>query len=111
MQCVERCDDPDPANHVAYEQPVWQSLNMFIGELGCTYQFTLRHPISTIEPFLLWQTLLTPARSQVSFPSSTRSPSPGGERPARSIFPTATATAITKQAKTHCSCRRRSRPG
>ena len=37
MQCVEQCDDPNPANHVAYEQPVWQSLNMFIGELGCMY--------------------------------------------------------------------------
>lgn len=37
MQCVERCDDPNPANHVVYEQPVWQTLNMFIGELGCTY--------------------------------------------------------------------------
>jgi hypothetical protein len=37
MQCVERCDDPNPANHVTYEQPVWQSLNMFLGELGCSY--------------------------------------------------------------------------
>ncbi|KAH0830610.1 hypothetical protein J3R83DRAFT_2065 [Lanmaoa asiatica] len=29
MQCVENCDDPDPLNHVLYEQPVWQTLQMF----------------------------------------------------------------------------------
>lgn len=29
MQCVENCDDPDPRNHVLYEQPVWQTLQMF----------------------------------------------------------------------------------
>ncbi|PVF97822.1 hypothetical protein CPB86DRAFT_406545 [Serendipita vermifera] len=34
MQCVENCSDPDPAKRVYYEQPVWQTLQMFIGELG-----------------------------------------------------------------------------
>ncbi len=29
MQCVENCDDPNPRNHVLYEQPVWQTLQMF----------------------------------------------------------------------------------
>ena len=29
MQCVENCGDPDPRNHVLYEQPVWQTLQMF----------------------------------------------------------------------------------
>ncbi|KAF8136402.1 hypothetical protein EV363DRAFT_1319482 [Boletus edulis] len=29
MQCVENCSDPDPRNHVLYEQPVWQTLQMF----------------------------------------------------------------------------------
>ncbi|KAI6028447.1 hypothetical protein F5J12DRAFT_805453 [Pisolithus orientalis] len=29
MQCVENCDDPNPQNRVLYEQPVWQTLQMF----------------------------------------------------------------------------------
>lgn len=29
MQCVENCEDPDPKRHVLYEQPVWQTLQMF----------------------------------------------------------------------------------
>jgi len=35
MQCVENCTDPDPRNHVVYEQPVWQTLQMFLGEMLC----------------------------------------------------------------------------
>ncbi|GJE86894.1 DMT family transporter [Phanerochaete sordida] len=35
MQCVENCDDPNPRNHVLYEQPVWQTLQMFLGEMLC----------------------------------------------------------------------------
>ncbi|PFH52399.1 hypothetical protein AMATHDRAFT_2134 [Amanita thiersii Skay4041] len=35
MQCVENCSDPNPANHVLYEQPVWQTLQMFLGEMLC----------------------------------------------------------------------------
>ncbi|TEB36313.1 hypothetical protein FA13DRAFT_1810892 [Coprinellus micaceus] len=35
MQCVENCADPDPAKHVLYEQPVWQTLQMFLGEMLC----------------------------------------------------------------------------
>ncbi|KIJ69344.1 hypothetical protein HYDPIDRAFT_123716 [Hydnomerulius pinastri MD-312] len=35
MQCVENCEDPNPQNHVLYEQPVWQTLQMFLGEMLC----------------------------------------------------------------------------
>ncbi|GBE89727.1 Uncharacterized protein SCP_1700510 [Sparassis crispa] len=35
MQCVEDCNDPNPAHHVLYEQPVWQTLQMFLGEMLC----------------------------------------------------------------------------
>ncbi|KAF9452244.1 hypothetical protein P691DRAFT_697467 [Macrolepiota fuliginosa MF-IS2] len=35
MQCVENCTDPDPTRHVLYEQPVWQTLQMFLGEMLC----------------------------------------------------------------------------
>ncbi|KAI0374693.1 hypothetical protein BV20DRAFT_986450 [Pilatotrama ljubarskyi] len=34
MQCVENCDG-DPAHRVLYEQPVWQTLQMFLGEMLC----------------------------------------------------------------------------
>ncbi|ETW85486.1 hypothetical protein HETIRDRAFT_60903 [Heterobasidion irregulare TC 32-1] len=35
MQCVENCDDPISRHHVLYEQPVWQTLQMFLGEMLC----------------------------------------------------------------------------
>ncbi|KAI0001318.1 hypothetical protein BJV74DRAFT_974271 [Russula compacta] len=35
MQCVENCGDKDPKRHVLYEQPVWQTLQMFLGEMLC----------------------------------------------------------------------------
>ncbi|EEP77239.1 conserved hypothetical protein [Uncinocarpus reesii 1704] len=35
MQCVRNCDDPDPKRRVVFEQPVLQTLQMFIGEMGC----------------------------------------------------------------------------
>ncbi|KII89039.1 hypothetical protein PLICRDRAFT_109422 [Plicaturopsis crispa FD-325 SS-3] len=35
MQCVENCNDPDLSNRVLYEQPVWQTLQMFLGEMLC----------------------------------------------------------------------------
>ncbi|OMJ08275.1 Solute carrier family 35 member F6 [Smittium culicis] len=37
--CVENCDDPNPKNHILYSQPVWQTLNMFIGEVLCLVFF------------------------------------------------------------------------
>ncbi|KAF9898053.1 hypothetical protein BX616_004554 [Lobosporangium transversale] len=35
MACVENCDNPDPNTHEHFEQPIWQTLNMFIGETLC----------------------------------------------------------------------------
>lgn len=35
MQCVENCSDPDPQNHVLFEQPVLQTLHLFVGETLC----------------------------------------------------------------------------
>lgn len=33
--CVQNCDDPDIHTHKHFEQPVIQTLQMFIGEMGC----------------------------------------------------------------------------
>lgn len=33
MACVKDCDDPDNAKY--FEQPVWQTFNMFFGETMC----------------------------------------------------------------------------
>ncbi|KAG8987321.1 hypothetical protein FRB90_003406 [Tulasnella sp. 427] len=36
MQCVENCGPlDDPTTRVYFEQPVWQTLQMFVGEVGC----------------------------------------------------------------------------
>ena len=35
MQCIENCDDVSAANRVYYSQPVWQTLQMFMGEAWC----------------------------------------------------------------------------
>lgn len=35
MQCVGNCDDPDTSKRHVFEQPVMQTLQMFIGEMGC----------------------------------------------------------------------------
>jgi len=56
MQCVENCGDPDPRNHVLYEQPVWQTLQMFLGEMLCflpvlyTWLSTRRNPAPVFLP-------------------------------------------------------------
>ncbi|CCC05900.1 hypothetical protein SMACR_00115 [Sordaria macrospora] len=34
-QCVRNCDDPDPLKRKHFEQPVIQTLQMFVGEMGC----------------------------------------------------------------------------
>lgn len=34
-QCVGNCDDPDFTKRHHFEQPLWQTLNMFIGEFSC----------------------------------------------------------------------------
>ncbi|KAF9427426.1 hypothetical protein BGZ76_002352 [Entomortierella beljakovae] len=33
--CVNNCDNPDPKTHEHFEQPIWQTLNMFVGETLC----------------------------------------------------------------------------
>jgi len=33
--CIRDCDDPDPKKHKMFEQPVVQTAQMFIGEMGC----------------------------------------------------------------------------
>lgn len=35
MQCVSNCDSPSPKHRKHFEQPVLQTLQMFIGEMGC----------------------------------------------------------------------------
>ncbi|KAK6363362.1 hypothetical protein TWF730_000796 [Orbilia blumenaviensis] len=35
QQCVRNCDDSDPRKREHFEQPVIQTLQMFIGEMGC----------------------------------------------------------------------------
>ncbi|KAK5664289.1 hypothetical protein OQA88_507 [Cercophora sp. LCS_1] len=34
-QCVRDCENPDPKKRAHFEQPVIQTLQMFIGEMGC----------------------------------------------------------------------------
>ncbi|CAK7227346.1 hypothetical protein SCUCBS95973_006512 [Sporothrix curviconia] len=34
-QCVRNCDDPDPKKRAYFEQPVLQTTQMFVGEMGC----------------------------------------------------------------------------
>lgn len=38
-QCVENCEDPNPARRVLFEQPVWQTLQMFMGEVRTSYPY------------------------------------------------------------------------
>jgi drug/metabolite transporter (DMT)-like permease len=35
MQCIKNCDSPSPKHRGHFEQPVLQTLQMFIGEMGC----------------------------------------------------------------------------
>ncbi|KAJ3062777.1 hypothetical protein HDU98_001376 [Podochytrium sp. JEL0797] len=39
MQCVRNCADPDVSQRKLFEQPVWQTLTMFVGETGCLVAF------------------------------------------------------------------------
>ncbi|KAI0035975.1 hypothetical protein K488DRAFT_76307 [Vararia minispora EC-137] len=45
MQCVENCSDLDPSKHVLYEQPFWQTLQMFrFLPVVATYAYSRLHP-------------------------------------------------------------------
>lgn len=46
MQCVENCDDPDVTRRVLYEQPVWQTLQMF--RSSAPYIMSMYHAHSII---------------------------------------------------------------
>ncbi|CRG85845.1 Solute carrier family 35 member F6 [Talaromyces islandicus] len=35
MQCVRNCDSPDESERKLFEQPVFQTAQMFVGEMGC----------------------------------------------------------------------------
>ncbi|OKL60312.1 hypothetical protein UA08_04132 [Talaromyces atroroseus] len=35
MQCVRNCDSPNPSDRKLFEQPVIQTTQMFVGEMGC----------------------------------------------------------------------------
>lgn len=35
LSCVSNCDNIDPKQRRYYEQPIWQTLNMFFGEAAC----------------------------------------------------------------------------
>ncbi|GMK53795.1 hypothetical protein CspeluHIS016_0103810 [Cutaneotrichosporon spelunceum] len=52
MQCVENCDNP--ATRVHFEQPVYQTLNMFIGEFLCVIP-------------LLWNWFTTARKGRASY--------------------------------------------
>ncbi|WFC96389.1 hypothetical protein MBRA1_003046 [Malassezia brasiliensis] len=39
MQCVENCEPDSPDKPVLYSQPVWQTLQMFVGEMSCLVPF------------------------------------------------------------------------
>ncbi|KAJ2063805.1 hypothetical protein GGI17_001437 [Coemansia sp. S146] len=52
-QCIGNCADPDPLKHEHFEQPVWQTLNMFYGEmlcLACFYLYSLYQRRSDASP-------------------------------------------------------------
>lgn len=34
-QCVRNCEDENPARHIYFNQPVLQTAQMFVGEMGC----------------------------------------------------------------------------
>jgi hypothetical protein len=40
LTCVDNCD-ADPQQQVRFEQPIWQTLNMFIGEALCLLVFQI----------------------------------------------------------------------
>ena len=42
MQCVANCDSPDPRRRQEFSQPVWQTLQMFLGECLCLLPVLVR---------------------------------------------------------------------
>lgn len=48
MQCVANCDSPDPHKRQEFSQPVWQTLQMFLGECLCLLPVLLRAVYSRV---------------------------------------------------------------
>ncbi|KAK4688383.1 hypothetical protein P7C73_g1737, partial [Tremellales sp. Uapishka_1] len=52
-ECVENCDNGMAASRVNFEQPVWQTLNMFIGEFFCCLPLIWRYYSKPSKPDVL----------------------------------------------------------
>ncbi|KAI5777448.1 integral membrane protein-like protein [Geopyxis carbonaria] len=50
MQCIRACSDPDPARRVYFQQPLFQTIQMFTGEMGCWLVILLRRRAPTTVP-------------------------------------------------------------
>lgn len=42
MQCVENCSNWDPEKRIEFVQPVWQTVQMFVGECLCLLPIAVR---------------------------------------------------------------------
>ncbi|KNG83232.1 putative nucleotide-sugar transporter [Aspergillus nomiae NRRL 13137] len=59
MQCVRNCDSQDPSDRHLFEQPVIQTIQMFIGEMGCWLVVLLSY---------IYQAFISPRFSNQSSP-------------------------------------------
>ncbi|PWN48210.1 hypothetical protein IE53DRAFT_208121 [Violaceomyces palustris] len=66
-QCVENCDSPDPKARVEFSQPVWQTLQMFLGECLCLLPVVFRLLYNKFNPK---RDLLLPKKPQDIPPDS-----------------------------------------
>ncbi|GAA5848211.1 hypothetical protein JCM8547_004445 [Rhodosporidiobolus lusitaniae] len=83
MQCVDNCDSPNPNERQNYEQPVWQTGQMFLGEMFCLVAFTFLN--SRFNPFRIAQRRRQAARA-ASHDSSSRLGSAPLSRPDESAI-------------------------
>jgi drug/metabolite transporter (DMT)-like permease len=67
MQCVKNCDSPTPKYREHFEQPVLQTLQMFIGEMGCWLVIGL---------FTLWQRYASRRAGYEAIPEAESSATP-----------------------------------
>ncbi|GAA6005037.1 uncharacterized protein JCM10292_002605 [Rhodotorula paludigena] len=68
MACVANCDSPNPAKRENFEQPVWQTANMFLGETFCLLAFSLLN--SRLNPLRLSARRRAAAASQAALAAS-----------------------------------------
>lgn len=62
MQCVENCESGSPGEPVYYSQPIWQSLQMFVGETLCLVIFLISRAMRPEQVAEDQQTLLANAQ-------------------------------------------------